>query len=91
MRDWPGASEGDVLLGGHPRVRAFAPGRCELAGNHMDHQGGVVLSATVSDGITGIAAGNDRAVVRVLSDGYDRVEIALDDAGLWRKTSSRGT
>lgn len=59
---------------------AFAPGRTELAGNHVDHQNGVVLTSTLSLGISGeaLASGND--VIRVDSEGFDPVLISLSDA-----------
>ncbi|MDO4399702.1 MAG: galactokinase family protein [Coriobacteriia bacterium] len=51
-------------------VRAFAPGRVELAGNHLDHQGGRVVSAAVTQGTEVLARPNDDGVVRLRSKGY---------------------
>lgn len=62
------------------RVVASAPGRTELAGNHTDHQGGHVLSATVSLGITGEAAENGSGIIQVESDGFPPVSVVVDDA-----------
>ena len=59
---------------------AFAPGRTELAGNHVDHQDGVVLTATLSLGISAQAQTNDSSVIRVASEGFAPVEIHLDQA-----------
>lgn len=59
------------------RVTAFAPGRTELAGNHTDHQGGHVLSATVSLGITGEAVENGQGVIRVESQGFPPFSVSV--------------
>ena len=40
------------------RTEIFVPGRTELGGNHTDHQGGSVLAAGVSLGMTALAAPN---------------------------------
>lgn len=58
---------------------AFAPGRTELAGNHVDHQNGVVLTSTLSLGISGEAQPNGEDVIRVESEGFDPVLIDLAD------------
>ena len=60
-------------------VRAFAPGRTELAGNHMDHQGGRVVSAAVTQGTEALARPNGLGVARVHSTGYLSFEISLSD------------
>lgn len=62
-----------------PHVRAFAPGRTELAGNHVDHQNGRVLSAAVSLGIRAEAAENETDVVRVDSDGFAPMAVHISD------------
>lgn len=58
-------------------VRAFAPGRTELAGNHMDHQGGRVVSAAVAQGTQVLARPNGQGVVRFRSKGYMPFEISI--------------
>ena len=62
-------------------VRAFAPGRAELAGNHMDHQGGRVVSAAVAQGTQVLARPNGEGVVRMRSAGYMPFEIPIASAG----------
>ena len=62
-------------------VRAFAPGRAELAGNHMDHQGGRVVSAAVMQGTQVLARPNGDGVARVRSAGYMPFEIPIGTAG----------
>ena len=62
-------------------VRLFsAPGRTELAGNHTDHNGGVVLAASVHlDTIAAVAQRNDH-LVQLYSEGFpEPFEIDLRD------------
>ena len=59
------------------KVRAFAPGRVELAGNHLDHQGGRVVSAAVTQGTQVLARPNGEGMVRLCSEGYAPVEISI--------------
>lgn len=58
-------------------VRAFAPGRTELAGNHLDHQGGRVLAATVRQGVQVLARRNGTGSVNVKSRGFMPVHLDL--------------
>lgn len=62
-----------------PHLHAFAPGRTELAGNHIDHQGGCVVTATLCDGMDAVAAENGTDLIRVESDGYAPFSIDLSD------------
>ncbi len=55
-----------------------APGRTEIAGNHTDHQRGHVLAAAVNLDTRAAVKENGTNVIRVLSQGYPQVEIALD-------------
>lgn len=72
-----------------PYVRAFAPGRTELAGNHTDHQGGRVIAATIDCGITMDVQANGSSTVRIDSNGFDSIE--LDLAGLHPEAVQRFT
>ena len=56
-----------------------APGRTELGGNHTDHQLGRVLAAAVNLESCAAVALNGERCVRLLSDGYPRCEITLDE------------
>lgn len=60
-------------------VRAFAPGRTELAGNHTDHQGGRVIAAAVSCGVEMELRDNSSNAVSLTSAGFAPVEFSLDD------------
>ena len=62
-------------------VRAFAPGRTELAGNHLDHQGGLVVAAAVEQGIEVLARPNGRGTACVRSRGFMPFEIAIAGEG----------
>ena len=61
------------------KVSAFAPGRTELAGNHVDHQGGCVIAATIAQGMHATACENGTGLVRVESAGFDPFSFALAD------------
>ena len=62
-----------------PFVRAFAPGRTELAGNHTDHQGGRVVAATVDVGVEIIAQGCGGRRAQLESEGFAPVALDVDD------------
>lgn len=65
-------------FGRDPEVAAFAPGRLEFIGNHTDYNGGLVLGAAVTEGITvAVARREDRRVV-VISGGDARAEWEID-------------
>ena len=66
-----------------------APGRTELGGNHTDHQHGCVLAAAVNLDTRAAAAGNGERVIRVQSEGYPLVTVALD--ALAPMEAERGT
>jgi galactokinase len=58
-------------------IRAFAPGRVNLIGDHTDHQGGLVLPIAIDRGttVTGTQGGNS---VRLRSDDEEgRVEVQV--------------
>ena len=64
-------------------VLASAPGRLEVAGNHVDHQGGRVISSAIGERVWGLAAENGKRLVRVAMEGFGADVIDLDDAN-WR-------
>lgn len=56
-----------------------APGRTELAGNHTDHNGGLVLAASVDLDTIGVVAPREDGRIRLRSRGFsERFEISLD-------------
>ena len=61
------------------RTEIFVPGRTELGGNHTDHQGGCVLAAGVSFGMTALAAPNGTDMVKVRSKGFGEFSVDIGD------------
>ena len=58
---------------------ASAPGRTELAGNHTDHQNGIVLCAAVTADTLCVASAADDDQVVLLSRGFGEIRVTLDD------------
>ncbi|MEE0707079.1 MAG: galactokinase family protein, partial [Adlercreutzia sp.] len=61
-------------------VFASAPGRMEIAGNHVDHQGGRVISGAIDERTWGLAAENGLNRIRVVMDGFGTDVLELDDS-----------
>lgn len=60
-----------------PTQYAFAPGRIEFIGNHTDYNGGLVMGAAVTEGITVAAALREDRTIGLVSDSGTMVEIPL--------------
>lgn len=60
-------------------VEASAPGRVEVAGNHVDHQGGRVISAAIGERTWGLAAENGLGRIRAVMEGFGTDEVDLSD------------
>lgn len=71
------------------RVRAFAPGRVELAGNHTDHQHGCVMAGAVALGVSAEAHENGTDVVHATSAGYR--PFSIDVRNLQPRETDLGT
>ncbi|OFY65113.1 MAG: galactokinase [Bacteroidetes bacterium RBG_13_43_22] len=54
-----------------------SPGRTEIGGNHTDHNWGRVLAGAVNLDNVCVAAGNDTNIIRIVSEGYPRLEVDL--------------
>ena len=54
------------------------PGRTEIGGNHTDHQHGRVLCGSVDLDMLACAAPNDLDMIRICSEGYPVVNVALN-------------
>ena len=72
-------------------VRAFAPGRTELAGNHTDHQGGRAIAATLDCGIEIAFERNGSKRIRFASEGFDPFEIDIDTGAPGPRVEETGT
>lgn len=62
---------------GKPTHYAFAPGRIEFIGNHTDYNGGLVMGAAVNEGITVAVSLREDAIISIVSDAGDLVEIGI--------------
>lgn len=77
-------------LFGEGEVEVYsAPGRSEVGGNHTDHQLGMVLATSINLDAIAIAGKTENSVIRVVSDGYDMVEVDIND--LEEKYEEEGT
>lgn len=75
-----------------PSVLASAPGRVELAGNHTDHQGGLVISGAIDLRCWGLAGLNGTNQIRLAMDGFGEAVLDLDEPNaLEPRESERGT
>ena len=73
-------------------VRACAPGRTELAGNHTDHQGGRVIAATLDCGVEVELLPNANGRARLESEGFASVDIEIAcEGGLPPREAERFT
>lgn len=59
-----------------------ASGRTEITGNHTDHQHGCVIAGAVNLDTIGIASFHNENTVRIQSEGYDEISVALNDLGI---------
>ena len=70
----------ELYYGPGRQVQVYsAPGRTELGGNHTDHQHGCVLAAAVDLEMRAAVTPNHDGVIRVFSQGFAPVEVALGD------------
>ncbi len=70
----------EQTFGSHTYAKLFsAPGRTEIGGNHTDHQHGRVLAGSVNIDMIAAVSTNDKAQLRVQSEGYDLCVIDLAD------------
>lgn len=65
---------------GDEKVEIYsAPGRSEVGGNHTDHQYGKVLATSINLDAIAVAARTEDGRITVASDGYDLMEVDLND------------
>ena len=73
---------------GDAEVEFFtSPGRTEMIGNHTDHNGGKIVAASISLDTIGAAAPNGTGTIRILSEGYDMIEVEIAVASAVEKKS----
>ncbi len=66
-----------------------SPGRTEIIGNHVDHNGGRVIGSSISLDTIAIAKPNNTNVIHIQSDGYKEIIVDLDDLKQYK--TGRGT
>ncbi|HBO58201.1 MAG TPA: galactokinase, partial [Opitutae bacterium] len=67
------------VFGEAPEQLAFAPGRIEFIGNHTDYNGGLVMGAAVTEGITVAVGRRKDRTISLRSEASKRVDISLDN------------
>ncbi len=73
---------------GDAQVEFFtSPGRTEMIGNHTDHNGGKIVATSISLDTIGAAAQNGTGTIRILSEGYDLIELDITAASSVEKKS----
>jgi galactokinase len=70
------------VFGEEPTLLFSAPGRTELIGNHTDHQGGMVLGASIDLETAAAVRPTDDGSIRLLSEGYPMCSVSLSDLGV---------
>ena len=61
-----------------PRIFS-SPGRCEIGGNHTDHQCGNVLAASITLDMIAAAAKNDTDTINLISEGYELISLNINN------------
>lgn len=75
----------------HDHAEYFtSPGRTEIIGNHVDHNGGKVIAGSINLDTVGAATPNGTDVIRITSEGY-RDEIVVDLSKLSKENYKKGT
>lgn len=68
----------EKTFGVAPEQLAFAPGRIEFIGNHTDYNGGLVMGAAVTEGITVAVSRREDREIHLTSDQGGEVKVPLD-------------
>lgn len=61
------------------KMKAFAPGRTEIAGNHVDHQHGIAVTGSLMQGISADVELRDDQIIHIDSEGFAPFDIDLDE------------
>lgn len=67
------------VFGAAPTLLFSAPGRTELIGNHTDHQGGMVLGASINLETAAAVRPTGDSSIRLLSEGYPMCSVSLSN------------
>ena len=60
------------------KMKAFAPGRTEIAGNHVDHQHGIAVTGSLSQGITADVELRNDDIIYIESQGFEPFEVDIN-------------
>lgn len=60
------------------KMKAFAPGRTEIAGNHVDHQHGIAVTGSLSQGISADVELRNDDIIYIDSQGFDPFEVDIN-------------
>lgn len=63
----------EKVYGTTPEKFYFAPGRVNIIGEHIDYNGGLVMPAAISLGITALVRDNNSSIVNVFSTAYNKL------------------
>ena len=75
----------------HDNAEFFtAPGRTEIIGNHVDHNGGQIIAASIDLDTIGAACPNGTNVIHMVSEGYKQ-EVVVDLDKLSTERYTKGT
>lgn len=58
--------------------KAFAPGRTEIAGNHVDHQHGIAVTGSLKQGISADVELRDDKIIHINSEGFEPFDVDID-------------
>ena len=65
---------------GRDIIVCSAPGRSEICGNHTDHNGGVVIGASIDRDIIAVAARRDDGIINIKSTGRREDSLTIEMA-----------
>jgi len=68
----------EAVFGVREAAFVSAPGRCEIGGNHTDHQGGHVLAAAISMDMICLASPSAERLVQLHSVGFSPIRVRID-------------
>lgn len=60
------------------KMKAFAPGRTEIAGNHVDHQHGFAVTGSLQQGISADVELRDDRIIHIDSEGFPPFDVDID-------------
>ena len=62
----------------YKNFKAFAPGRTEIAGNHVDHQHGIAVTGSLQQGISADVELREDKIIHIDSEGFPPFDVDID-------------